>query len=256
MPIIESSSELARSMQGLHLYHAGMSNCSQRVRVVLEEKALTWESHLIDLAANEQLAPEYQKINPKGVVPVLVHDGQVVIESNDIIAYVEENLPGVPLAGQEEHKPALIKALLEKSTALQGSIKLLTFTLAFGDRYKKSPEQLEEYASRQGNKELVEWHRKFSQNEFTEADMQAAVDEFAGCLAELDQTLREDVWLSGGKFGLADVSWMVNVDRAHLLERFSPELLGIGQHPALGEWFDGIRRRPSYSNAITAYLPS
>lgn len=72
-------------MRGLHLFHFMLSNCSQRVRLGLEEKGLAWTSHHLNLAANEHVTSDYQRINPKGVVPTLVHDGQVVIESNDII---------------------------------------------------------------------------------------------------------------------------------------------------------------------------
>ena len=32
-------------MRGLHLFHFVLSNCSQRVRLGLEEKGLDWTSH-------------------------------------------------------------------------------------------------------------------------------------------------------------------------------------------------------------------
>jgi glutathione S-transferase len=85
MPLIKTVSEHAKRLRGVHLFHAGMSNCSQRIRIVLEEKGMAWESHLVDLDKHEHLTEQYQQINPNGVVPTLVHDGQVIIESNDII---------------------------------------------------------------------------------------------------------------------------------------------------------------------------
>ena len=55
-------------MQGLHLFHFTLSNCSQRVRLGLEEKGLVWTSHHLNLAANEHVTSDYQRINPKGVM--------------------------------------------------------------------------------------------------------------------------------------------------------------------------------------------
>ena len=68
----------------LELYHAHHSTCSQKVRLCLAEKGLEFESQLINLATKEQLAPEYLEINPNGVVPTLVDDGRVVIDSSVI----------------------------------------------------------------------------------------------------------------------------------------------------------------------------
>jgi glutathione S-transferase len=85
MPIINSSSSDTRNLKGLHLYHFSMSNCSQKARFCLEEKRLHWTSHPVDLVNNQHLTPEFVAINPKGLVPVLVHDGVVVTESSDIV---------------------------------------------------------------------------------------------------------------------------------------------------------------------------
>ena len=49
--------------------------------ISLAEKGLAYEIRSIDLFRNEQYAPWYLAINPKGVVPALDHDGNIVIES-------------------------------------------------------------------------------------------------------------------------------------------------------------------------------
>ena len=73
----------------LKLYHARWSLCSQMVRVAMEEKGLSYESNLIKLCdqypEGENLSPEYLAINPKGIVPSLVIDGEIVTESTNII---------------------------------------------------------------------------------------------------------------------------------------------------------------------------
>ena len=73
----------------LKLYHARWSLCSQMVRVAMEEKGLSYESNLIKLCDQypeaENLSPEYLAINPKGIVPSLDLDGEIVTESSNII---------------------------------------------------------------------------------------------------------------------------------------------------------------------------
>src|SRR5262249_2814782 len=75
------------------LYNAPQSTCSQRVRFVLNAKHLPFAEKKLDLLAGDQLAPDYLKLNPNGVVPTLEHDGNVVIDSAVIIEYLDEIAP-------------------------------------------------------------------------------------------------------------------------------------------------------------------
>ncbi len=75
------------------LYNAPQSTCSQRVRFVLNAKGLAFEEKKLDLLAGDQLKPDYLALNPNGVVPTLVHDGEVVIDSSVIIEYLDEIAP-------------------------------------------------------------------------------------------------------------------------------------------------------------------
>jgi hypothetical protein len=95
--IVTPTNNSVTELTGLHLYHADMSNCSMRVRMVLKEKNLPWTSHHLDLRKKEAVTPEYFGIHPQGLVPTLVHDGVVHIESNDIIEYLDATFPDPPL---------------------------------------------------------------------------------------------------------------------------------------------------------------
>ena len=68
----------------LTLYDGTTSVCAIKVRLALLEKGIAFDSHNIDLRAGEQFDPGYLKLNPKAVVPTIVHDGNVVIESTVI----------------------------------------------------------------------------------------------------------------------------------------------------------------------------
>jgi glutathione S-transferase len=255
MGILEISVEPYRSMRGTHLFHAPPSNCSQRTRLALEEKAVKWTSHLVILSANQHLTPEYQRLHPGGVVPALVHDGTVVIESNDIIRYIDERFPGPPLVPEDADERETLERLLILSTDLQASLKLLSYTHLYAHRIRKSPGQMAEYARLQQNKELVAWQQRFNDNDFSAGELEEARTKFVAALAILEGSLEDRAFLCGDRYGLADISWTVNVHRARLLDLRKPGLLGLERHEKLMDWLARVRQRPSYDKALTAFEP-
>lgn len=74
----------------LVLHHSGLTTCSRQVRHCLREKGLAYQSRYINLLRFEHLSPEYLRLNPNGVVPALLHDGHVVINSACINEYIDE----------------------------------------------------------------------------------------------------------------------------------------------------------------------
>ena len=77
----------------LTLYHYWDSTCSMKVRFALAEKGLDYDGVFVDLLKFEQLQDAYLQINPNGVAPSLVHDGQSIVESTVINEYLEEVFP-------------------------------------------------------------------------------------------------------------------------------------------------------------------
>jgi glutathione S-transferase len=77
----------------LTLYHNDMSVCAAKVRIALAAKKLDWNGMHLDLRRGDAQEPEYLKLNPNAVVPTLVHDGRVVIESTVICEYVDDQWP-------------------------------------------------------------------------------------------------------------------------------------------------------------------
>ena len=84
----------------LELYHSINSVCAQKARIALAEKGLPYKEHLMTLGG-DQFDPVYMKLNPNAVVPTLVHDGHVIIESSVILYYLDEAFPEKPLMPAE-----------------------------------------------------------------------------------------------------------------------------------------------------------
>src|SRR5271169_1975531 len=80
----------------LELYHHINSVCAQKVRIALKEKGQEAMEHPLALLG-DQNDPAYMKLNPNGVMPTLVHDGNVIVESSLILYYIDETFPNPPL---------------------------------------------------------------------------------------------------------------------------------------------------------------
>jgi Glutathione S-transferase, N-terminal domain len=115
--------------KGLHVLHFTGSSCSQKLRIFLNLKAIPWRSHAIDLPGHENFQPWFLGINPRGLVPVLIDDGAVHIESNDIIQYLEKKFPTPKLipAGHEDE----VAALLKHEDDLHLDLRTLSFRFVF-----------------------------------------------------------------------------------------------------------------------------
>jgi glutathione S-transferase len=70
-------------------YYAPMST-AVRTTWAVEELAVPCERVAVDIRKKETKTPEFLKLNPNGVVPVLVVDGTPIFESTAILLYLGE----------------------------------------------------------------------------------------------------------------------------------------------------------------------
>jgi glutathione S-transferase len=101
----------------LTLYDADRCPYCARVRIVLAEKGLAWETVSVDL--DDRPAWIYEK-NPLGRVPVLEEDALVLPESAVIMAYLDERYPEPPLLPADAAERALVRLLIERFDRLSG----------------------------------------------------------------------------------------------------------------------------------------
>ncbi len=76
---------------------------------LLARKGLVYESRYVNLFRFEHLSADYLKLNPNGVVPTLVHDGHVVINSACINEYIDEVFPDPRLSPADPNDRARMR---------------------------------------------------------------------------------------------------------------------------------------------------
>ena len=95
----------------LHGYYR--SSASFRVRIALNLKGLSYDSITHHLRRGEQRAPDYLSLNPQGLVPTLLANGQAVSQSLAIIEYLDEIVPHPALLPADAAGRARVRGLAQ-----------------------------------------------------------------------------------------------------------------------------------------------
>ena len=242
MPEIEPKDRTLKSLKGIHLWHAPMSSCSQRVRIALSESGKEYESHLMDLERDEHATPEYQRIHPKGLVPALVDDGRLYIESIDIIGHVAGDESPLAETGS--------KRLLALADAAQMDLKLLTFEFLFRVGPPPPSEAAEAFQKSHRNEWLRQFRIDFA-NGFDRGRLDDAIARTDEGFRRLDRLLSDGrAYLEGPEFTLSDIAWMPNVHRFRLMD------WPFERTRHLQAWFRRVSERPSYRIALLDWQPA
>ena len=233
----------------LTLYHAAASTCSQKVRLALAEKGLAWKGHALDLRAFDQLKPEFLALNPAGMVPVLVHDGQVITESMVINEYLDEVFPAMPLRPAEPLGRARVRAwTLYIATEPTWAIKTPSYQKNIRPALAGTMGDAEfaAIAARMPDHENAKrWVAAVTRG-FTRAELDAELARLAKTLDRMQAALQRSEWLAGDQYTLADV------DMAPFVHRLAQvgEASMIETRRRVAEWYARIKVRPAFQTAI------
>ncbi|WP_114520784.1 glutathione S-transferase family protein [Altererythrobacter sp. ZODW24] len=235
----------------LTLYHSPQSTCSQKVRLAFAEKGLTFRSELVDLFAGEQHAPHYVTLNPNHVVPTLVDDGTVIIESTLIGEYLDHAFPDPSLISAvpaQAHATRLWTLAIDRLHAFAG-----TLTFAVGPRStiaSGGQEAIDAHVAKIPDPRSREAKRSVLTYGTQAPEFAEALYRFAAFLDQMESALSSYDWLAGANLSLADTSALPYVLR---LEHLSMKPM-IDAHGSVAKWYDRMRSRPSYAAAISEWI--
>ena len=240
--------------KGVHLFHFHGSSCSQKTRIVLNLKGVEWEAHPIDLPRGENLSARFLGINPRGLVPTLVVDGEVHIESNDIVTLLDRRFPAPRLI--PEGREADMAGLLRHEDDLHHDLRTISFRFTQPrPRAPKSAKALADYRAggsgtvlgdRDPDKaaEIAYWER-IARDGITDEAIRASAARFRRSFEELDRRLGAAPYILGAQMSMADIAWFIYVNRLDLCG-YPVERL----HPDLFAWFRPLRERPEFAREV------
>jgi glutathione S-transferase len=242
----------------LTLYQFGNSVCCQKVRITLNEKQLPWNAVEVDLFRSEQYAPDYLKLNPKGVVPTLVHDGDAIIESTLICEYLDERFPEPSLVPQDPLSRARMRIWSKMvDEGLHEGVSEISFCSMFRARMKTMTAEQREVRFRNiGDPRRRDRFTSTYELGVRSPFVAHAIAAYSKAFKLLEKALNDGggPWILGAAPSLADINMMPYVARLDYLG-----LLGVwtDQLPAVRAWWVQAQAWPSFIAGIAApMLPS
>lgn len=230
----------------LQLYHFPNAICAHKVRLALAEKEIDWESRIVP----DPKDPEYLKVNPDGVVPTLVHNGQVLVESRIISEYLEDAFRDRPLMPDDpagRHAVRLWSKQIDDSLHLH--IFVITFAAIYRDRFLRlSPDAL----ARKLSYDAVKRHItvELLDDGISSPWFASAIRRFQRLVATMDHALAKQSWLAGESYSLADADFTAYF---HRLDELGLSYLWNDASQVAG-WFTRACARSSYRRGILEWL--
>jgi len=236
----------------IKLYHNDMSVCAQKVRFALAEKKLSWEGHHLNLRAGDQQKPEYLKLNPNAVVPTLVDDGTVIIESTVICEYLDDAYSEPRLKPGDAAGRARMRLWTKQlDETVHAATSVVSSAIAF--RHQKlgiGMEALEAFHKKMPDPVKREKSWENVTKGIDSRYFPDAIKRFDSLLADMESALNDFPWLAGKEFSLAEIGYAPYITRLdHLQLQF---LWDKRRH--ISEWYDRLRERRAYSEALEKWF--
>ena len=236
----------------MKLFHAGMSVCSQKVRLALAEKSLDFDSVTLDLQKGDQFSAEYIQLNPARVVPTLLDKELVVTESTLINEYLDDAYPHITLRPDNPADTYRMRRLVKLiDDQVHQSCGVITYAIALRTPLLEKPEEELEAMLKQIPDPLRRYNRRQVLDKGVNAEpFQPALARYMAVLADANQGLANSRWCAGAKFSLADCALLPYVLRLEHLQL----LPLLADMPELLRWYDDARARSSWGPAMSSQI--
>ena len=233
----------------LVLHHAWRSSASRRVRLCLAEKGLEFESRTVDLTKMEHHRPEFLKLNPNGVIPLLIlDDGRSLYESGTICEYLDETWPEPPLRPTDPYERAVMRNWIRHVDERIGNLIVFNWAHSMAKVASQwSDAELAEKMKNVPSKERREAWLRVARRPYTEEERGEARAKLVLLLDRMEETLGRTKWLAGDAYSIADIAVVPFVKRID--EEIAPDAMTASKHPRVAAWWASIQARPAFAKA-------
>ena len=231
----------------LELYHFHGATCGLKSRLALAEKGVEYVGHAVE--RDYLRTPEYRKLNPNGVVPTLIHNGDVVLESSCVINYVDDVFDGPKLKPDNPLGVARTWWWMKRADECLPMIGNLTYTVSMRPKLLKlSPTELEEHLKGIPIAAARARRRRIIEEGFESPELGQSIEGLQKMLSDMEKALTQNEWLVDDDYTLADTAMTPLVERLHELQ-CGPM---VEQYPSVADWYERIQARPSYEACLGA----
>ena len=245
-PITKAGSLMTLESE-LILFHHHKSTCSQKVRLCLAEKRISWVGRFVDIAKEKNLSPEYLAINPNGVVPAILHQGRAVIESSVILEYLDEAFDqGTRMVPEDPIDRANMRAWMRFIDEVPSmAVRVPSYQLVLRKRFDSmSEDEYQQFI--QKNPVRNEFFRRMGRDGFNKVEYGQSILRLEHTVQRMSTALQETTWLCSHHYGLADIALVPIFQRLKELD-----LVDLLQNePRVVSWFDHAEARNSFATTF------
>lgn len=188
----------------LELYGAPKSTNTQRVLLALFERGMSWRDRTVALDKGENVGGDYLKINPNGLIPALVHDGNPIVDSLVILEYLEDAFGEMlrPAGALDRARMREWCRLIDEIAA--PAVRTLSFHHLFGNRLRTlAAQDRADYASARPMRK--DMYRRIGPEGFPEQDLVDAKERLSYLFDRIEKALQSSMWLIADEPTLADI---------------------------------------------------
>ena len=187
------------------LHNAPQSTCSQKVRICLWEKGLSFTEKKLDLFRGDQLTAVYKQLNPNAVVPTLVHDDEVIIDSSVIIEYLDDICSDVPLSPPTPAGRAHMREWMRFFEEVPApAVRVPSYNRVFLRHFQSMSD--EEFRAFGESKPLrKDFFLKMGRTGYGEEEIRQAEGRLAMTVERMEEQLRDGRFWLLGDYSLADI---------------------------------------------------
>ncbi|MEI9852356.1 MAG: glutathione S-transferase family protein [Sphingomonas sp.] len=229
----------------LTLYSFGPGANSLKPLLALYEKGLEFTQRFLDPTVFEHHEQWFKKINPRGQVPALDHDGRIVTESTVICEYLEDAFPdaAVKLRPSDPWDVAQMRVWTKwVDEYFCWCVSTIGWERAIGPMARSIPDdEFEEKMKRVSIPEQVtKW--RHARAGFPREILDEEMRKVRVSVARLEARLAESPWLAGPEYTLADIC---NFAIANGMEKGFADVVNEAETPHLVDWIGRINDRPA-----------
>ena len=230
----------------IELYHWEPGPNSGEVLILLHELGIDFVSRYVDVLAFEHHAPEFLKLNPEALVPVLVHDGRVITETGFILQYLDATFGGPSLTPHDPHGQYWVNVWIKYvNEYLAPAAWRLGAHATRKDLLGRATDRVREGLARAPLERRQQWTKVLDQG-FSDDDLEIAKALLPTRLAHMQEALARHPWLAGEHYSIADI---VAFPVMSQLSGLVPAMINGSVSPQVADWLERMRSRPSVHKA-------
>ena len=216
----------------------------------MRAKGLEWDAIKVDLFKAEQYDAKYLKLNPKGIVPTLVHDGKPIVESTLICEYLDDTFPAPRLIPSDPWRRSRMRLWSKMvDEGLFEGVTELSFSAMFRERMRNMPKEIRERRFRNiGDPRRRDRFMSTYELGVRSPFVKHGIAAFERAFKMLEETLAETgPWMLGAHPSLADIALMPLAARLEYLGLLD---LWIEGRAHVKDWWALAREWPSFKSGL------